>query len=326
MKRRFIHGSIMILIVFVISAAVSCSNNTENSEENSGGSAGTSVPATSAEAASSNSSWPKLVPPDRIRIIVDDTLYLLTPGKEVYDKLYGRIREAWDRNERYGSHLKVQYGHLDAGEEPKNLARIVLEFDDPIPCWFGFESSDKAVPINTYVLFLRWKRPWIVLCKDENWESFAFLPELEGGIGSIDDLLEGLEGEAVKDPKHLDYYDTAVYKAEDFTWQPEGEPEEGVLDAGSFRVSVPEEWGLKVETVSNDGIVFGYEKDGYTYTMLFLTYEAISSEGSCTAIDAEHERCVGVIANTGFRIWAKDHALGIGDVCAWFAKHTWFSD
>ena len=85
------------------------------------------------------------------------------------------------------------------------------------------------------------------------------------------------------------------------------------------------EWGLKAETVIDGMIGFGYEKDGFTYTMLSLQYDT-SLEAAYTVTDAENGRYVMVSANTGFRIWAKDHALGIGDVCAWFAKHTWFSD
>lgn len=146
--------------------------------------------------------YPLLLKPDRIRIVRNDQLYLFLPGSEIYEKLFARIEEAWERNRIYGSHLKVQLSHLDAGDEPDDLSRMVLEYDEEVPpCRPDSVWSNPEKPVNCYVFFLNWKRPWVVLCQDEDWEKSAFLPELEGGIGSIDDLLEGQEGEPYEDPK-----------------------------------------------------------------------------------------------------------------------------
>ena len=289
------------------------------------------VTANSQEEASATDEAPEnfhtLKEPDRIRIVLQDTVCYLTQDDPVYEKLFHIVKTAWDRSKDAGGyHEMIQLGWLDQEAEPEDLSRIVLEYDEAVMWQIAGNGNGPWRPVNSYTFFLDWDRPWAVLSEDEKWDEHAFFPVINGGIGDVSSLLQELETEAYRDPRWLNYYDTAAYTAEDFVWQPEEEPEEGVLDAGSFRVTVPEEWGLKAETVSNDGIVFGYEKDGYTYPMLILGHVALPSEGRSTAIDAEHERCVSVSGVTGFRIWAEDHALGIGDVCAWFAKHTWFAE
>ncbi len=111
----------------------------------------------------------KLTEPDRILVYMGDQEQIYTKGEQKYSEIYKSIKKSWDSSEK----SLVQLVFLETSMVPKEPSRIVFEYDEPIH-W-------REEEMNTYVFFLseEWQLDSAVICKNGDYKSRAFFPEMD---------------------------------------------------------------------------------------------------------------------------------------------------